>query len=75
MPQAGIEKECWFLLFTGVNTLLQKYLEKHETEECILKLCGYLQPQGTYTPQVGTGKDAGLFTVYRCQCRMKRFYC
>jgi len=23
-------------------------------------------PQGTYTPQAGTEKSAGFFTVYRC---------
>ena len=50
------------LPFTGVSTLLQKhYNKKQETEECILKLCGYIYHQGTYTPQAGNEKGAGFF--------------
>jgi len=33
------------------STLLQKHCnKKQEIEECILKLCGYIYHQGTYTP-------------------------
>ena len=58
----------------SVSTLLQKHCnsvlyplegyKKQETEECILKLCGYIYHQGTYTPQAGSEKGAGflLFT-------------
>ena len=49
------------------STLLQKHCnKKQETKECILKLCGYIYHQGTYTPQVsdrlraGTEKGAGF---------------
>ena len=50
-----------------VSTLLQKSCRnKQETEECILKLSGYLYRQGTYTQQAGTEKSAGVFTVNRC---------
>ena len=49
------------------STLLQKHCnKKQETEECILKLCGYIYHQGTYTPQAGNEKSAGFFTGYRC---------
>jgi len=46
--------------------------KKQETEKCSLKLCGYIDHQGTYTLQVsdrlraGTEKSADFFTVYRC---------
>jgi len=40
-----------------ISTLLQKYCnKKQETEECILKLCGYIYQQGTYTPLRGNDK-------------------
>jgi len=56
-----------FLPLTGVSTLLLKHChKKQETEECNLKICGYIYLQGTYTPQAGTEKGAGFFTVYRC---------
>jgi hypothetical protein len=39
------------------STLLQKpFRKKQETEECVLKLCGYIYHQGTYTRQAGTEK-------------------
>ena len=43
------------------STLLQKHCnKKQETEENILKLCGYKYHQGTYTPQGGNEKGAGF---------------
>jgi hypothetical protein len=46
-----------FLSLTGVITLLQKHCNtKQETEECKLKLCGYIYHQGTYTHRAGTEK-------------------
>jgi len=60
----------WYQAVTCVNhisTLLLKHChKKQETEECNLKICGYIYLQGTYTPQAGTEKGAGFFTVYRC---------
>ena len=44
-----------------------------ETEECILKLCGYIYHQGTYTPQAGNEKGAGFLPfigVRPSQCVM-----
>jgi len=36
------------------STLLQKHCnKKQETQKCILKLCGWKYPQGTYTPLWG----------------------
>jgi len=36
--------------FLAISTLLQKHCsKKQETEECNLKLCGYVYHQGTYT--------------------------
>ena len=50
-----------------VSTLLQNYCnKKQETEECILKLCGYIYRQSTYTLQAGNEKGCWLFTVYWC---------
>ena len=44
-----------------VSTFLQKLCNKEqETEECILKLGGYIDHQGTYTLQAGNGKGAGF---------------
>ena len=38
----------------GFSTLLQKHCnKKQETQKCILKLCGWKSPQGTYTPLWG----------------------
>ena len=49
------------------STLLQKHCnKKQETEECKLKLCGYIYHKGTYTHQAGTEESAGIFTVNRC---------
>ena len=46
---------------SAISTLLQKHCnKKQETEECILKLCGYIYHQGTYTPQAGSEKGAGV---------------
>ena len=43
------------------STLLQKHCnKKQETEECILKIGGYIYHQGTYTPEAGTEKGAGF---------------
>jgi len=57
----GNKKRAGFLPFTGVSTLLQKHCnKKQQTEECILKLCGYICHQGTYTPQAGNEKGAGF---------------
>jgi len=37
-----------------ISTLLQKHCnKKQETDECILKLSGYIYHQGTNTPPVG----------------------
>jgi len=52
-------------LFFGTTYTISTFLQKHcnkkqETEECILKLCGYIYHQGTYTPQVGNEKGAGF---------------
>jgi len=56
-----------------ISTLLQKHCnKKQETQKCILKLCGWKYPQGTYTPQVGIEKSAGFFTVNRCQNTLYR---
>ena len=58
--QVGVDALLFFPL-TGVSTLLQKHCnKKQETEECNLKLFGYLEHQGTYTPQAGTEKGAGF---------------
>ena len=39
---------------THFSTLLQKHCnKKQETEECSLKLCGYIDNHGTYTPLWG----------------------
>jgi len=54
-------KNMWF------STLSLNFCnKKQETEECFLKLCGYIYHQGTYTHQAGTEKSAGIFTVNRC---------
>jgi len=46
----------------NVSTLLQKHCnKKQETEECKLKLCGYIYHHGTYTHQADTEKSAGFF--------------
>ena len=57
------------LPFTGVSTLLQKHCDKkQETEECILKLCGYIYHQGTYTPQAGNKKGTGFLPFIGVSC-------
>ena len=48
------------------STLLQKSChKKQETEECILKLCRYFYPPGTYPHQPGRCGCFTIFPVYR----------
>ena len=52
-----------------ISTLLQKHCDiKQETEECILKLCGYIYHQGTYTPQAGNKKGTGFLPFIGVSC-------
>ena len=55
IPFKRVVKEVLvYLPFTGISTLLQKHCnKKQETEECTLKLYGYIYHQGTYTPLWG----------------------
>jgi hypothetical protein len=55
-----------------ISTLLLNFCHKRqETEECILKLGGYIDYHGTYTLQVsdrlraGTEMSSGFFPVHR----------
>jgi hypothetical protein len=51
-----------FLPLTGVSTLPQKHCnKKQETAECVLRLCGYIYYQSTYTPLWGDYINYGLF--------------
>jgi len=46
--------------FPHISTLLQKHCnKKQETVEYMLKLCGYIYYQGTYTLQADNEKGAG----------------
>ena len=50
----GVRMSIYWLLLGTFSTLLLKHCnKKQETEECILKLYGYIYQQGTYTPQAG----------------------
>ena len=71
----SVETDLWAVAITNswifcckeqtqlsLSTLLQKHCnKKQETEEGILKICGYIYHHGTYTHQAGTNKRAGLF--------------
>jgi len=59
-----IKKDSDTILIGRVDfsTLLQKHRnKKQETEECILKICGYIYHHGTYIPLWGVRHTSALF--------------
>jgi hypothetical protein len=53
-----------FSLMPFSTLLLNFCKKKQQTEECKLKLCGYIYRQGNYTHQAGTEKSGGFFLPF-----------
>ena len=57
-----------------ISTLLQNFCNtKQKIKECILKLCGYIYHQGTYTPQASNAKGTGFLAFTGVSTLLQNF--